>query len=259
MAGPGKETDSGKPKTKKAKSKKTPDRRIVPAAKNAITEVDEKLVNRALQDIRVILDETVGQAQIRIGAYILETFYDNKIEEYRAHNPKKHASLNALVEKCESIDLPVKKTFLQTSINVAFTMMEIEKKLGEGDHAFPELPASHRSATLPLRDPEKIEEVAKKVRDEGLTVRQAREVVREELDKARSGKETRAGRKPKHPIVKAIEGSVRTLKRGTERIFFYKDEIKTLKDRDVENVQDNINVLRSALDDLSEKLQGSAE
>jgi hypothetical protein len=253
MAEPAKKRQSKAPK--KATAAEVVTGEVV--KESAITTISETpdldLVEKATSDIRQILAETVVQSQRRVGEYILANFYNNDVEEYRRHTPKKHASLNALAEKCETMELPVKKTFLHTSINVAIYEHLILKLLVGGEASFPALPPSHQAAIITLRDPELMEEVSKEARSKGMTVRELRVLVNDKREELRSEKATRPGRKPTHVVVKAVDRCLRALQKGGKNLFDAKD-VKSLKAADREKVRGMIEKLQGRLQFVLERL-----
>lgn len=215
---------------------------------------DNDLVEKATQDIKQILAETVVQSQRRVGEYILKNFYNDDIEEYQRHSPKKHASLNALVDKCETMELPVKKTFLHTSINVAIYVRRIAEMLPGKEASFPALPPSHQAAIITLRDPETMEEVAKEARSKGMSVRELRELVNEKREERRSEKTTRPGRKPTHVVVKAMDRCLRAIQKGGKNVFDAKD-VNSLDGADLMKVRDTIDKIQERIKFVADRIK----
>ena len=84
----------------------------VVALPSSAEKVDRELVERAVSHIRGELAKMVARGMDEVGRYLLQTFYDDDPELYFSASPNKHASLRLLIERCESIDFPVSRTFL---------------------------------------------------------------------------------------------------------------------------------------------------
>jgi hypothetical protein len=161
-------------------------------------EADNALVDLALTHIQTVIARTVTRGMLEIGEYLLETFYEGSPELFHSSRPRKHASLRLLVERCESLTLPVSRTFLGNALRMA----AVAKELPAGA-TFLKLPPSHRIELLRVRDPEHLEQLARRCVDERLTVASLRRVVHEQLTitKTHSGR----GRRPKAPLLRALD------------------------------------------------------
>ena len=127
---------------------------LEPALPSA-TKQDAKLVDKAAKQIRDILARTVSQGLEEVGNYLLDTFYEGNHELYHSLKPSKHASLTLLEERCETLDLPVSRTFLANAIGVAAMTKQLPKP-----SSFLKLPPSHKTERLGISTPEKAENLA---------------------------------------------------------------------------------------------------
>jgi hypothetical protein len=210
---------------------------------------NESLITKAVQDISDILGRTVKSAQVEVGEYILREFYEDDIELYRSKNPTKDVSLNALLEKCDTFELPVKKTFLQNSISVACVI----KELGKGNNEFLSLPPSHKVALLPVEDQERLKVLSKRAAEEKMTVRQLREEVKAE--RLRTKGTSRAGRPPTPEVEKAVSVVLKALTRGASKISFKKDDVRAVKPENADAVKENVKNIISGLENLLKSLE----
>ena len=82
-------------------------------------KVDRDLVERTVSQIRDVLAKTVTRGMDEVGRYLLQAFYDDDPALYFSASPNKHASLRLLIERCESMDFPVSRTFLANALRMA--------------------------------------------------------------------------------------------------------------------------------------------
>ena len=91
--------------------------RTVPPLPASAEKVDRELVDRAATHIREVLEKTVTRGTEEVGRYLLRTFYDDDPQLYFSANPNKHASLRLLLDRCESLELPVReRSFLMPCV-----------------------------------------------------------------------------------------------------------------------------------------------
>lgn len=80
---------------------------------------DAALVDGVVEDIRAILAKTVARGMEDVGRLLLKRFFDDNPALYSSSSHAKHASLRLLLERADSMDLPVKRTFLANSLQMA--------------------------------------------------------------------------------------------------------------------------------------------
>jgi hypothetical protein len=110
--------------------------------------VDRELVERAVAHIRGELAKTVARGINEVGRYLLQTFYDDDPELYLSASPNKHASLRLLIERCESMDFPVSRTFLANALRMAAVSKDLPRAA-----TFRRLPSSHQEISCDSRRP----------------------------------------------------------------------------------------------------------
>lgn len=171
---------------------------------------DEKLVSEAAKHIKATLEATLTKGLIDVGTYLFEKFFDEDVERVRSRNPLKNASLNLLAEKCGTPDLPVSRSWLSSAINVAVMYKALP---GSSGQSYRQLPPSHQTVLLPLREPKLVEEMAERAVKNEMPVRKLRELVQK---KVVANREEGRGRPPKSVILKALDRSLKvfTLERG---------------------------------------------
>jgi len=189
---------------------------------SSANDASTRLVEEAVVHIQSVLSRTLSRGMMDIGMYILETFYQGNPALVASSNPQKHASLRLLVQRCESISLPVSRTFLSNAIRMAAVSKALPR-----DAKFLRLPASHRVELLRMRDPERIEQLAVRCLEAGLSVPKLRLVVQQDVARfrLRSGR----GRRRKPALIRALDTCVQLLKEGdTDRLAFHRAELAEL-------------------------------
>ena len=218
-----------------------------PALPASATKQDEKLENKAAKQIRDILARTVSQGLEEVGNYLLDTFYEGKAELYQSLKPSKHASLTLLEERCETLELPVSRTFLANAIGVAVMTKHLPKS-----SSFLKLPPSHKTELLGISTPEKAENLAAKVLEGKLTVQKLRELVRKERAK---GKKNPQGRKPTATIVRVLTSCAKLLRdQATGRLVFRKADFAELTDDQREEVKELLLLFQKRLEEIQKHL-----
>ncbi len=210
---------------------------------------DTKLVDKAAKQIRDILARTVSQGLEDVGNFLLDTFYDGKPELYQSLKPSKHASLTLLEERCETLDLPVSRTFLANAIGVAVMARRLPRSA-----SFLKLPPSHKTELLGVSTPEKAENLAAKVLEGKLTVVKLRELVRKERAK---NKKNPQGRKPTPTVVRVLTSCAKLLNhRETGRLVFRKADFAELTPEHVEEVKELREMILKRMDEVQKHLGG---
>ena len=196
---------------------------------------DKSLVARAAGDIRAILARTVAHGMAEVGDYLLREFYDDNPALYRSASHAKHASIRLLEQRCGTMELPVRRTFLVNALQIAVLSRQLPKGA-----KFLELPPSHRVELLKLRVPEKVEQVAAKAVEANLSVQKVREIVRKDRERSRSSR----GRRPTPAPLAALRLCVRSLRDPeTGRLAFRKDEISGMDDEALAEAVELLEVL----------------
>jgi hypothetical protein len=209
-------------KTSLARTSATPNVEVLALPRSA-EKADKALVDKAVAHIRDVVGKTVARGLDDVGSYLLREFYDDDPELYRSASPTKHASLSLLIERCESMDLPVSRTFLANALRVA----AVQKRLPRGA-TFRQLPPSHRVELVRVGEPEKIEQLASKAVDGKLSVQKLRTLVQKEQEKTKGPER---GRKRSPEVLKAIEACLRLLRdEGTGKLLFHRVDVTELTD-----------------------------
>jgi hypothetical protein len=167
-------------------------------------KADKALVERAVAHVREVVATTIARGLDEIGTYLLRVFYDDEPALYYTASPNKHASLNLLVERCESLELPVSRTFLANALRMAAVTKQLPRAA-----SFHRLPPSHRVELLRVRAPERLERLASKAVEGKLSVQKLRSLVQKEQDKSKDA--SGRGRKRTPQVLRAIESCLRAL------------------------------------------------
>lgn len=210
-------------------------------------EQDEKLVNKAAKQVRDILARTISQGLEDVGNYLLDTFFDGKPELYQSLKPGKHASLRLLEERCETLDLPVSRTFLSNAIGVAVMTKYLPRS-----SPILKLPSSHKTELLGVSTPEKAENLATKVLEGKLTVQKLRELVRKERAKKKKHPQ---GRKPTPVILRVLTACAKSLRDPTTgRVVFHKADFAELTPEQLEEVRELCDTIAKRMDEMQKHL-----
>jgi hypothetical protein len=207
-------------------------------------KVDRDLVERSVAHIRGLLAKTVTRGMEEVGRYVLREFYNDDPELYLSASPNKHASLRLLIERCESHELPVSRTFLSNALRMAAVTKELPRSA-----SFHRLPPSHRVELLRVKAPEQVERLAAKAVEARLSVQKLRALVQKEGDRTRSG--AVRGRKRTPNALKAIEACLRTLRdEATGRLLFHRSDIDQMTEEQLARGQATLAVLEKRVAEL---------
>ena len=222
-----------------------------PEAQVEIVEaVDEELVQKAVDDIKGILSETIAKGFSAVGEYVLKTFFNSDLEKVRSRDSNKAASFRALAARCGSPDLPLSKSTLHAAVSVA----AMRRELPQGA-AFRQLPPSHQTALLPLREqPDTAEKLAQKALTKSLPVRALREDVGVAVAKARKDGPPR-GRPPLPVVVKTLDRTAKLFELDAGRRSFTKSMVEELDDDQAKAALKIARTLATRLEGLIEKLE----
>lgn len=183
-------------------------------------KLDRGLVEESVEQIREMLARTITRGMDEIGRYLLKEFYDNNPELYFSLSPTKHASLRMLVERCESLELPVRRTFLANALRMAAITRELPKEA-----TFHQLPPTHRVELLRLKAPEKIEQLARRAVQGRLTTKKLRQLVQQ------SEKHGGIGRKRTPGVLQGLRACLRAIRdEETGRLAYRRQDISDLTD-----------------------------
>jgi hypothetical protein len=213
---------------------------------NADEVVDEKLVADAAKHIKKTLEETVIRGTVEVGSYLFEKFFDNDVERVRSHNPQKNASFRTLAEKCGTPELPVSKTWLSNAVGVAVIC-----KVLPDSAAYKQLPPSHQTVLLPLREPKLVEAMAERVVKQELTVSKLRPLVQQ---KVAANKEEGRGRPPTPVIVKTLNRTLKLFTLESGRKSFTKRQVSELSEDDAKKARKTAEALVESLKKLLAEL-----
>lgn len=171
-------------------------------------------------------------------------FYDDDPKLYFSSSARKHVSLNLLLERSGSLELPVSRTFLVNALRIAAISKDLPRSA-----TFHRLPATHRIELLPLKTAANIERFASKAMASKLTVRKLRELIHEEsqpgvLDLGR-------GRKRVPAILRKIEQCLRILQdEGTGKLAARRSEVTQLTAPQIERAQSGLASLEKCVTEL---------
>jgi len=212
------------------------------------TEQDEKLVEKAAKHIRGILARTVARGLEEVGGYLLDTFYNGDPKAYQSLRPGKHASLSLLEARCETLELPVSRTFLANAIGVAVMARQLPET-----SSFLRLPPSHKQELLRVSTPERVESLATTALESKLTVQKLREMVREEREK---GKRTTQGRKAKPKAIRVLSACSRLLHDPTSgRPVLKKGDFSALTPTEVAEVKELREKIQKRLEEVRKMVE----
>lgn len=133
--------------------------------------VDTELVEKSVAFINKIMNDTGEKASSAIGKHILETYFDNNVELAKSHNPKKAASYRALFDHSD----------LMLSASSLNSMVRVETQrpyLADNGIDLKKLSYSHQARLIRLPDGRDKLSLAKKVIQEGWSVRFLEEEVK---------------------------------------------------------------------------------
>jgi hypothetical protein len=119
--------------------------------------------------------------------------------------------------------------------------------------AFNELAPSLQQTLLPLRDPDQVEKLAKKVIEGEYTVRKTREVVAQEL--AKRAEDEPRGRPPTPTIMKTLNRSLKLFTFEDGKRSFTRADVKQLDDEQKTDAVKSARALIDKLQGLVDKLE----
>lgn len=217
------------------------DRALLPAC--ALKE-DWQLVDEAAARLKALAFNTMVKGVADMGAYLLDTFYDGDPELYRSAAPGKHASLRLLMERCESVDVPVSRTLLARALMIAARIREMPS-----NSVFSTLPPSHQAELVRIRSIEKIERLAERARSDGMSVIRLRAAVRKAVPKSNRG------RKPTPTVLRVLETCVRGLRDDeTGRLSIRKEQVLDLNEEQLAHARDMAGILLRRTEELAKLL-----
>lgn len=219
------------------------------SVKTELVTIDKRLIDEAVDWIRDTALEGIKKTLGEVGEYIIRKFFDDDVGLVRSKSPSKHASFRALAERCGSADFPVSKTWLNNAVGVAV----MSRQLSSPKSAFRLLPPTLQETLLPLKDPDRVEKVAKKVIEGECTLREARKVVAQE--RAKLPKDEGRGRPPTPAIMKTLNRSLKLFMLEGGRRSFTRADVEDLDDDQREEAIKSAEALIERVRALVEKLR----
>jgi hypothetical protein len=220
------------------------------AERHSLATVDWKQVEEAATWISAKIAVTLKRGAQEVGEYLLGKFFRNDCEFARSRTPHKSASFRALAEKCESPELPVSKTWLNNAVSVA----ALVRQLPDTAKAFKQLPPSFQETLLPLRDPAKVEKMARHAVAKHLTFRKLRQAVAEERAKLPKG--APRSRQAMPVVLKTLNDSLKLLTFAGGKRLFTKADLDGLDEEQRKEALESAEQIIERLDDLVQKLKG---
>ena len=206
--------------------------------------VDRDLVDRTVSQIREVLAKTVARGIDEVGRHLLQAFYDDDPELYYSSSPSKHASLRLLMDRCESMELPISRTFLANALRMAAVTKGLPRAA-----TFNQLPPSHRVELLRLKAPGNLERVASKALAEKLSVQKLRTLVQKEVERA--GTASGRGRKRTPVAVQAIDACLRALRdEETGRLLVKRSDLDEMTEEQAARAQAALTSLEKRVAEL---------
>lgn len=211
-------------------------------------KLDRALVDRAASRIRELVNKTVARGLDEVGTFLLKEFFDDDPEVFFASGPNKHASLLKLIDRCDSLELPVSRTFLMNALRVAVTTRALPKA-----SVFNRLPPSHRVELLRVREPEKLERLAARAMEGKLSVQKLRSLVQRTATRSKDA--PGRGRVANPGVIKAVEGCLRLLRNERSgRLLFQRSDIQDLSEEQRERARAAVNALQKRVSELERLL-----
>ena len=196
------------------------------------------------------MEETSIGVPREVGEYVLDKFFHGDAELVRSKNPFKNASFRELAGWCDTPDLPLSKTGLQRAVSIAMMI----RLLPPGATGFKKLAPSHQAILLPLRDPTKVENIAKEAAENLWSVRHLRQVVAKK--RARTSRdESKGGRSPTPVIVKTLNRSLKVFTLEGGKRSFTKAQVEELDEQQKKDAVESAERLIEKLKDLVAKLK----
>lgn len=208
--------------------------------------VEVELVRVAAAWITDRIASTLKRGAQEVGEYVLKTFFMDDPAFARSRDPQKNASFRVLAEKCGTPELPVSRTWLNNAVGIALVIRQLPKNA----RAFRLLPPSYQQTLLPLRDPIKVEMIAKHTATRELTFRQLRCLVAEERMKEHHQ------RKPVPRILKILNRSAKILSPNNGGV---SEEIGQLAENQRRRARRLVEDLTRTLQELASELDRSRQ
>jgi hypothetical protein len=200
---------------------------------------DRALVDRSVAHIRDVLEKTVSRGLDEVGQFLLKEFYGDDPTFYAASSPMKHASLRKLMDRCDSMELPISRTFLVNALRMAVITKGLPKAA-----TFNRLPPSHRVELLRVREPEKLQRLATRAVEGKLSVVKLRSLVQRAEPPGR-------GRRPSPGVLKSIEHCLRLLREEeTGKLLFRRSDIAEMTEEQHARADAVLKTLEKRIADL---------
>jgi hypothetical protein len=207
---------------------------------------DDALVERACVKITEIAQRTLFKGMSDIGNYLLTHFFDDDPELARSKAPNKNASYRALLNRCETLDLPVKKSTLNNAVRIA-----LQDRLMSDSDAYEKLSYTHKVRLLPLHDDKKtMKMLSKKAVSQKLSTRQLADLVSEHVV---------TGEPRTSNVTKALSRTMRVFTEVGVKSVFTRKDVQKMKPDEARKAHEMATALKKKLDDLLPKLQNKMD
>jgi len=128
---------------------------------------DDALVNNAYSTLQGIFTTHYVNALLEAGRYIIDNFYDGKIELARQRKPQKAISLTQLINMLKGTDSnSPSRSWIFNAVSLVIDEYDYSKSV----HTYGQLPTSHRVILLAVKDQEQKTLLIKDVVANNLTV-----------------------------------------------------------------------------------------
>jgi hypothetical protein len=224
-------------------------RLVLAAGRGEQPGLDRKLVDEAAAWITAKIALTLRRGAEEVGEYVLDRFFSGDPELAKSRSSHKSASFRALAEKCGTPELPISKTWLNNAVGVAVML----RRLPESAQAFKRLPPSYQETLLPLRDPMKVEMVARQVAAKEMSFRELRAIVAQE--RAKAPKADSRGRPPIPIILKTLGRALKLFASGGGKRSFSRSEIEALDKQQRRAAKRSAEELAGRIRDLIRRLK----
>lgn len=137
-------------------------------------EVDQALVDKAVQKITEITSTHLSNMILEVGQYLIKEFFDGDLELARKKKGKKVESLHQVIQQIvQSGEKDYSKSWMYNSINLV-----LESKALESFHSYGKLSTSCKVLLLPIKDEKIKKELIEKTVKEKLSVSKLRDLIK---------------------------------------------------------------------------------
>lgn len=207
--------------------------KLVERAAVVVETIDERLVDRAVGDLRRLVMNGQVDLVSRVGEYLIESFFDGSVEAARSKSGSKPASLRRLSER--AAEFGMSSAGVMNAVPIALQVREIGKRLAS------QLLPSHHRALLPVRDRKEKRQLAEAAVAGGWSVTELRK-------KVGQAKKRHAGGRPKRATVSLLIARV-------DRLFEIHQEKLKLEDGLDEMTPPEARILAGQVERLQRQLE----